>query len=112
VAFEVGGEIRRVGPRKGFEYLRSDGGSEGRPIGRSRGLCRHANRTCAGSVTWYDHDGSTIKVSMQNQSVQGHALPATENVTVSMPKYNLDATAKYGDYSLGAAVPDSIFGGT
>ncbi|MBV8489870.1 MAG: hypothetical protein JO199_05005, partial [Candidatus Eremiobacteraeota bacterium] len=55
-------------------------------------------------VHWFYKDGSSIVLTVQNQQVGGYTLPATETISVNLPKYGLDATAKYGDYSLGAPV--------
>lgn len=61
------------------------------------------------SAHWYYKDGSNIDLTIQNQQVQGFTLPQTETISVSMPKYSLDATATYGQYSIGAPISDSIF---
>lgn len=62
------------------------------------------------SAAWYYRDGSSIKLSMENQQLSGYTLPQTESIAVTMPQFALDASAKYGDYALNGAVPDSIFG--
>ena len=61
------------------------------------------------SAHWFYKDGSSIALSLQNQQIGGYTLPQSETISVSMPKYALDATAKYGDYSINSPVPDSVF---
>jgi hypothetical protein len=62
------------------------------------------------SAVWSYKDGSSISFTIQNQHVKNYTLPQTETISVSMPKYALDANATYGTYSLDADVPDSVFG--
>jgi len=62
------------------------------------------------STVWHYKDGSTINLAIANQKVSGFTLPQTETISVTMPKYALDATATYGTYSVNASVPDSVFG--
>lgn len=61
------------------------------------------------SATWYYRDGSSIKLSIQNQHLSGYTLPQTQSINVNMPQFGLDAVAKYGDYALNTPVPDSTF---
>ncbi|MBV8148758.1 MAG: hypothetical protein JO092_06685 [Candidatus Eremiobacteraeota bacterium] len=61
------------------------------------------------SAQWFYKDGSTIRLTLQNQQVQSFTLPQSETISVAMPKYNLDATATYGTYAINAEVPDSVF---
>lgn len=52
------------------------------------------------SALWSYTDGSSIKLTIVNQQVQGFTLPQTETISVNMPKYGLDATATYGEYTI------------
>ncbi|MBV8600428.1 MAG: hypothetical protein JO359_02565 [Candidatus Eremiobacteraeota bacterium] len=61
------------------------------------------------AIRWAYRDGSSIDLKMQNRRLSGAALPQTETIVVTMPKYALDATATYGDYALNVAVPDDVF---
>lgn len=61
------------------------------------------------STVWHYRDGSSVSVSIQNQRMNGYALPNRETISVSMPKYALDATATYGTYAVNGPVPDSVF---
>lgn len=61
------------------------------------------------STVWHYKDGSTINLTIANQKVGGFTLPQTETISLSMPKYALDATATYGSYAVNASVPDSVF---
>ena len=61
------------------------------------------------AVTWTQTDGSSISVTMINEAVNGVKLPATEDITVSQPKYSLDATATYGSYKINAPIPSGVF---
>ena len=61
------------------------------------------------SAHWFYKDGSSIVLALQNQVVQGFRLPQSETITVSMPKYSLDATATYGEYSVNTPISDSVF---
>jgi hypothetical protein len=61
------------------------------------------------SAHWYYKDGSSIVLAIENQQVQGYTVPQSETISVSMPKYALDATATYGQYSINTPVNDSVF---
>jgi len=61
------------------------------------------------SARWYYKDGSSIALTIANQQVQGYTLPQSETISVSMPKYALDAIAAYGSYSIGVPVEDAVF---
>ena len=61
------------------------------------------------SAHWYYKDGSSIDLRINNQQVQGYTVPQSEAISVAMPKYALDATATYGQYSINAPVDDSVF---
>jgi hypothetical protein len=61
------------------------------------------------SARWLYKDGSSISLTIRNAQAQGYALPQSETIAVAMPKYNLDATATYGQYSINAPVSDSVF---
>lgn len=61
------------------------------------------------AAMWVYPDASRITVSIANQRVADHTLPQAESLSISMPRYNLDATGRYGDYSLNAPVPQSVF---
>ena len=63
------------------------------------------------AFTWSYKDGSSIALTIANQTVQNFTLPATETISVSMPKYALDATAEYGTYALNVPVSDAVFQG-
>lgn len=58
---------------------------------------------------WFYKDGSSVSLAIQNRPIRGFTLPQTESITVNMPKYALDATAKYGDYSINTTIDDSVF---
>jgi len=61
------------------------------------------------SAQWSYKDGSSVAITIRNAQIQGYALPQSETISVAMPKYNLDATATFGQYSINAPVSDSIF---
>jgi hypothetical protein len=61
------------------------------------------------SAQWSYKDGSSVALTIRNAEIQGYALPQSETISVAMPKYNLDATATYGQYSINAPVSDSVF---
>ncbi len=61
------------------------------------------------SAQWFYKDGSSVAITIRNAQVQGYALPQSETISVAMPKYSLDATATYGQYSINASVSDSVF---
>ena len=61
------------------------------------------------SAHWFYKDGSSIVLTIQNAPVEGYMLPHTETISVAMPKYALDATAKYGEYAINEPVADSVF---
>jgi hypothetical protein len=59
------------------------------------------------SAEWLYRDGSSIRLSFVNQTVSNLTLPRTATISVAMPKYALDADAKYGTYAIrnGTATP-------
>lgn len=61
------------------------------------------------SAQWIYPDHSSVGIALSNQRVSSYLLPQTEVVTVAMPKYNLDATSSFGQYSLNVPVADSVF---
>lgn len=61
------------------------------------------------AFTWSYKDGSSIALTITNQTVQNFTLPGTETISVSMPKYALEATAEYRSYALNAPVSDAVF---
>lgn len=63
------------------------------------------------AATWVYRDASRIAISIANGRVEDHTLPRAESLSISMPKYVLDATGRYGDYDLNAPVPQSVFQG-
>lgn len=63
----------------------------------------------ATSALWSYKDGSSVKLTIRDAPTAGYALPQSETISVTMPKYDLDANATYGEYSINAAVPDSVF---
>ena len=63
------------------------------------------------AFTWSYKDGSSIALTIANQTVENFTLPATEMISVSMPNYALDATAAYSTYALDAPVSDEVFQG-
>ena len=60
-------------------------------------------------AAWYYKDGSTVRLAVVNQRVGGYVLPQREDVSVSMPRFALDATGDAGTYLLDAPIPDGVF---
>jgi len=61
------------------------------------------------SAQWYYKDGSSIRLTIENQHVEGYVVPQSETISVAMPKFGLDAVATYGPYAINAPVSDSVF---
>jgi hypothetical protein len=61
------------------------------------------------SAQWIYPDRSSVSISLASTRVSSYQLPQSETVTVAMPKYNLDATSNFGQYSLNVPVADSVF---
>lgn len=61
------------------------------------------------SAQWSYKDGSSVALTIRNALTGGYTLPQSETITVAMPKYNLDATAAYGQYSINVPVSNSVF---
>jgi len=61
------------------------------------------------SAQWSYKEGSSVAIAIRNAQIQGYALPQSETISVAMPKYNLDATATFGQYSINVPVSDSTF---
>jgi hypothetical protein len=60
-------------------------------------------------IEWAFADGSTVRLSVVNQNVGGYMLPAREQLSVSMPRFRLDADGTTGQYALDQDLPDSVF---
>ena len=61
------------------------------------------------AVVWHYKDGSTIEITTINQQLSGNVLPQTQTISVTMPKYALEAAATYGEYASNAPIPAGIF---
>jgi hypothetical protein len=61
------------------------------------------------SAAWSFTDGSSITLTIANQTVNGFTLPATETVSVNESAFALDASATYGTYGINASIPDAVF---
>jgi hypothetical protein len=61
------------------------------------------------AAQWQYTDASSIALTYVNEQVGPYMLPARAAVVVDKPHYKLDADATYGNYSLNAPVPDSVF---
>jgi len=63
------------------------------------------------AAAWYYKDGSTIRLRVVNQVIDGYVLPQRQEVSVSMPRLALDATGETGAYELDQPVPEDVFEG-
>lgn len=60
-------------------------------------------------VTWFYHDGSSVRLRVTNERIGGYVLPQHEELAIAMPRYVLEATADVGPYAIGAPIPDGVF---
>jgi|GEM_PF-1997667 hypothetical protein len=63
------------------------------------------------AAQWQFTDASSIQLTYVNAKVGPYVLPQRATVSVDKPHYKLDADATYGNYSLNAPVPDTVFTG-
>lgn len=61
------------------------------------------------AVDWSYRDGSYVRLSVTNVRVGQFVLPQHEELSVSMPKYVLDAECDTGQYDLDSPIPDDAF---
>jgi hypothetical protein len=62
-------------------------------------------------VTWFFHDGSTIRLFVTNERVGPYVLPSSEEIAVTMPRFALDADGVAGGYALNPPLPAGVFTG-
>jgi hypothetical protein len=60
-------------------------------------------------VEWFFHDGSQVQLAVRNERLGAYLLPASEVLTVVMPRFSFDATGDTGTYTLDQPIPDSVF---
>jgi hypothetical protein len=60
---------------------------------------------------WFCRDGTTIMTTIQEQAAGAYWLPKRTEVDLAASGYGIHAVLEYGDYTMNAAIPDSIFSG-
>jgi hypothetical protein len=67
--------------------------------------------TAAVGAQWQYRDSSSIHLSFVNEQVETYTLPGRATISVSKPRYRLDADATYGTYNLNVPIPAGVFSG-
>jgi hypothetical protein len=70
-----------------------------------------AGATAAVGAQWQYRDASSVHLSFVNEQVETYTLPGQATISVSKPRYRLDADATYGTYTVNVPIPAGVFAG-